>query len=143
MAATALAQHAMLMPVLAMVGVTLAVWLRLYQLRLGEMRRRRIAPQSLAGSANKGLLLDTRASDNFSNLFEVPVLFYALVLATAVAGVGDGLLLALAWAFVALRALHSLIQCTYNRVMHRFSVYALATLALFIYTGRLAWILAG
>ncbi len=133
----------LLLPLLAMVGVTLAVWLRLYQLRLDEMKRRRIAPQSLAGSANKGLLLDTRASDNFSNLFEVPVLFYALVLATAVAGVGDALLLGLAWAFVALRAAHSVIQCTYNRVMHRFTAYALATVALFVYTGRLAWVLAG
>ncbi len=134
---------ALLLPLLAMVGVTLAVWLRLYQLRLDEMKRRRIAPQSLAGSANKGLLLDTRASDNFSNLFEVPVLFYALVLATAIAGVGDALLLGLAWAFVALRAAHSVIQCSYNRVMHRFTVYALATVALFVYTGRLAWVLAG
>jgi hypothetical protein len=141
--APALAAGAFLWPLLAMVALTLLVWLRLYQLRLGEMKRRRIAPQSLAGSANKGLLLDTRASDNFMNLFEVPVLFYALVLATVAAGLSDGLLLGLAWAFVALRAVHSLIQCSYNRVMHRFTAYALATVVLFVYTGRLAWVLAG
>ncbi len=132
-----------MLPLLAMVGVTLAVWLRLYQLRLDEMKRRRINPQSLAGSANKGLLLDTRASDNFSNLFEVPVLFYVLALATAVAGVSDGIFVGLAWAFVGLRAAHSLIQCSYNRVMHRFSAYALATVVVFVYAGRLAWVLAG
>ena len=133
----------LLLPLLAMVALTLLVWLRLYQLRLGEMKRSRIHPQQLAGSANKGLLKDTRASDNFINLFEVPVLFYALVLASIASGIADPALLVLAWAFVGLRAVHSAIQCTYNRVMHRFSAYALATVVLFVYTGRLAWLVAG
>jgi len=133
----------LLLPLLAMVAVTLLVWLRLYQIRVAEMKRSRIQPQQLAGSADKGLLKDTRASDNFINLFEVPVLFYVLVLATMAAGISDGLLLVLAWTFVGLRALHSLIQCSYNRVMHRFSAYSLATLALFVYLGRLAWLVAG
>jgi hypothetical protein len=132
-----------LLPLLAMVGLTLLVWLRLYQIRLAEMKRSRIDPQRLAGSADKGLLKDTRASDNFMNLFEVPVLFYALVLATMQSGITDPWLLLLAWCFVGLRALHSLIQCSYNRVMHRFSAYALATLALFVYCGRLAWLTLG
>ena len=136
------AVNPLLLPLLAMVGLTLLVWVRLYLVRVPEMKRSRIDPQQLAGSANKGLLKDTRASDNFINLFEVPVLFYVLVLATLATGVNDGVLLALAWAFVGLRALHSAIQCTYNRVMHRFSAYALATVSLFLYLGRLAWLVA-
>lgn len=132
----------LLLPLLAMVALTLLVWVRLYAVRIPEMKRSRIDPQRLAGSADKGLLKDTRASDNFMNLFEVPVLFYVLVLATMLAGVNDPVLLALAWAFVALRALHSAIQCSYNRVMHRFTVYALATVSLFCYLARLAWLLA-
>ncbi|HQZ31747.1 MAG TPA: MAPEG family protein [Arenimonas sp.] len=136
------AVNPLLLPLLAMVGVTLLVWVRLYLVRIPEMKRSRIRPQQLAGSADKGLLKDTRASDNFINLFEVPVLFYVLVLATMQAGVHDALLLALAWAFVALRAAHSAIQCSYNRVMHRFTVYSLATVSLFLYTGRLAWLAA-
>jgi hypothetical protein len=125
------------------VALTLLVWVRLYAVRIPEMKRSRIDPQRLAGSADKHLLKDTRASDNFINLFEVPVLFYVLVLATMQAGVSDGALLVLAWAFVGLRALHSLIQCSYNRVMHRFAVYALATVTLFAYLGRLGWLVAG
>ena len=132
----------LLMPLLAMVALTLLVWVRLYAVRIPEMKRSRIDPQRLAGSADKHLLKDTRASDNFINLFEVPVLFYVLVLATLATGVNDGVLLALAWAFVGLRAVHSAIQCTYNRVMHRFSAYALATVSLFLYLGRLAWLVA-
>ncbi|TNJ34706.1 MAPEG family protein [Arenimonas terrae] len=133
--------HPLVLPLLAMVGLTLLVWLRLYAVRLPEMRRSKIDPQRLAGSADKHLLKDTRASDNFINLFEVPVLFYVLVLATVSAGVNDAVLAGLAWAFVGLRGLHSLIQCSYNRVVHRFIAYALATLALFVYLGRLAWVL--
>jgi hypothetical protein len=139
----AVSAHPLLPPLLAMVGLTLLVWLRLYAVRLPEMRRSKIDPQRLAGSADKHLLKDTRASDNFINLFEVPVLFYALVLATVSAGVHDAVLVGLAWAFVGLRGLHSLIQCSYNRVVHRFVAYALATLALFAYLGRLAWVLGG
>ena len=138
----ALTVNPLLLPLLAMVALTLMVWVRLYAVRIPEMKRNRIDPQRLAGSADKGLLKDTRASDNFINLFEVPVLFYVLVLATILAGVNDPMLLALAWTFVALRALHSAIQCSYNRVMHRFTVYALATLSLFFYLGRLAWLVA-
>lgn len=135
------AAHPLVLPLLAMVVLTLVVWLRLYMVRIPEMRRSRIDPQQLAGSADKHLLKDTRASDNFINLFEVPVLFYVLALATIQAGVHDGMLDLLAWTFVGLRAVHSAIQCSYNRVMHRFIVYALATLALFAFTARLAWTL--
>src|SRR5688500_15652836 len=92
--------HPLVLPLLAMVALTLLVWIRLYAVRIPEMRRSRIDPQRLAGSADKHLLKDTRASDNFINLFEMPVLFYVLVLATMQAGVHDAALFGLAWAFV-------------------------------------------
>jgi hypothetical protein len=134
----------MLLPLVAMSGVVLCVWLRLYQLRIGEMRRSRIHPQKVALSARKeALLLDTRASDNFRNLFEMPVLFAIGVLAVVAAQVHDPLFVAAAWAFVGLRAVHSAIQCTYNRVMHRFGIYALSSVVLFAFWIRLGWILAG
>jgi hypothetical protein len=139
---TAASNHALLMPLLAMVGLTLLVWLRLYMVRIPEMRSSRIHPQRLAGSADKHLLKDTRASDNFINLFEVPVLFYVLVLGTMQVGLADSGFVLLAWIFVGLRTLHSLIQCSYNRVMHRFAVYSLATGVLIVYLARLAWLLA-
>lgn len=127
----------------ALACVVMAVWLRLYQLRLGEMRRSRIDPERLALSGPKdGLLLDTRASDNFRNLFELPVLFTAGVLLVLVLGIASDYFVVLAWIFVAARALHSLIQCSYNRVMHRFTVYVVATLALWAFWAGIAWQLA-
>jgi hypothetical protein len=123
---------AMLWPCVGMASVTALVWVKLYIDRIGEMRRRRVDPQSLATSGGKAeILRDVAASDNFRNLFEVPVLFYVLCLAVAATGMATPALVAAGWAYVALRALHSLIHVTYNRVMHRFTVYAASTLLLF------------
>ena len=115
-------------PMLAMVALTLVVWLRLYAVRIPEMRRLRIHPQSVATSAQKSArLVDTRAADNFVNLFEVPVLFHLALIVAFLTQQVTPWVLGLAWAFVAGRALHSLIQCSYNKVMHRFAVYSVST----------------
>lgn len=120
------------LPCSAMVFLTAVVWVRLYADRLGEMRSKRIDPQSLATSrAAAGRLENTRAADNFRNLFEVPVLFYVLCIALALNGGSTPGLVAAAWGFVALRALHSLIHVTYNRVLHRFLAHAASTVLLF------------
>jgi hypothetical protein len=50
----------------------------------------------------------------------------------AFTGVATGVFLALAWAFVVLRIVHSFIHCTYNRVMHRFTAYLLSSLVLWV-----------
>ena len=67
---------------------------------------------------------------NYNHLMEQPTVFYAVALALAVGGMGGGLNAQLAWAYVGLRIVHSLIQATVNRVMWRFAVFALASLAL-------------
>ena len=135
---------AMLAPCVGMVALTALVWVKLYVDRIGEMRRRRIDPQSLAASGAKAeILQDTAASDNFRNLFEVPVLFYVLCVAVTATGTATPALVAAGWAYVALRALHSLIHVTYNRVMHRFTVYAASTLLLFGMWAAFAFALAG
>lgn len=124
-------REAALYPAFAMVGLTFAVWLRMYAIRLAEMRRAGIHPQAVASSRQAmERLADTRASDNFRNLFELPVLFYlALVVATLLGLATDGFL-ALAWVFVGLRVVHSAIHCTYNKVMHRFFAYVAGSLVL-------------
>jgi hypothetical protein len=127
------------LPAIAMVAITLLAWLRLYQLRFAEMARRRIDPQSIALSAQKDAgLQDTRGADNFNNQFELPVLFYVALLVAHATGQGTALFVQLAWAFVALRLLHATVQWTYNRVMHRFSLYALGALVLWAMWGMLA-----
>ena len=111
-------------PAVAMVALTIVVWFRMYLTRVAQMKRERIHPQSVATSAQAAAkLTDSKAADNFRNLFELPVLFYLAVVIAAQTAQVSALALTLAWAFVALRVLHSAIQCTYNKVMHRFYVY--------------------
>jgi hypothetical protein len=119
-----------------MATLTFVVWWRMYVARIGEMRRERIHPQSIASSAQAAARLqDTRAADNFRNLFELPVLFYAALAVAALSGQGGIAIVALAWSFVALRVVHSAIHCTYNRVMHRFIAYLLGGLVLWALWG--------
>jgi len=120
------------LPVAGMVFVTALVWIKLYADRIGEMRAKRIGAQDLATVRDAAARLqNTRAAENFRNLFEVPVLFYAFCIALAVTGGSTPGFLAAAWAYVGLRALHSLIHVTYNRVMHRFLIYVSSTVLLF------------
>ena len=67
---------------------------------------------------------------NFMNLLELPMLFYVAGLMFYVTGKADAPVLAVAWTYVALRAIHSLIHITYNNVFHRLTVYALGNFVL-------------
>lgn len=130
---SALSPVTMLMPMAAMVALTAVVWVRLYVERIGEMRARSISPQAVASSREMAAaLMRTQAADNLRNLFEMPVLFYALCLAVVSVGVATPFLVNGAWAYVVLRAVHSLIHCTYNRVKHRFATYAASSVLLFV-----------
>ena len=134
-----------LLPCIAMTGLIAIVWLRMYFERIGEMFARRIPAQALSTSAQaRDKLQRTNAADNFRNLFEMPMLFFVLCICLAITGLASPLFLAGAWAYVALRAMHSFIHITYNRVMHRFTVYALSSLLLFLLWGGFAFkLLAG
>src|SRR5215831_4947031 len=128
-----------LLPCAAMVLVTLVVWIKLYVDRVGEMRELGIDPQTVRSSAlNPGVLKKVEAADNFKNLFEVPVLFYTLVACLAAADMVTPLFVVGAWVFVALRALHSIIHCSYNKVIHRFYAYAAGTVLVFLMWGVFA-----
>lgn len=125
-------ETSILIPCLAMVAITAAVWVRFYFERVGEMRARGIRPQDIATSRQATeALRNVNAADNLRNLFEIPVLFYVLCVMAYASQVVSPVLVMGAWMFVILRALHSFIHCTYNRVVHRFTVYVLSTLTLF------------
>lgn len=111
---------------LALVLLTFAVGARLLFVRTSEMREKRVHPQSASTSVQMAAKLqNVQAADNFRNLFEVPVLFYALVGVALAVSHTPGWLVAGAWLFVLLRVAHSYIHCTYNKVMHRFPVFLL------------------
>ena len=124
--------YAIFWPAAAQVALSLAVMTRMYVVRFAEMRARRISPQDVATSRAATLRLDhVAAADNFRNLFEVPVLYFVICPVLYVTGSVTPTELALAWAFVLGRCLHSVIHLTYNRVTHRFAAFIVSTLCVY------------
>lgn len=118
-------------PVIALVLWTLVVWLWMYATRIPAMQKAKIDPQDAARTRVLDLPPEIMwVSDNYNHLMEQPTIFYATTLAAQLAGQADGLNVGLAWAYVILRVVHSLIQCTVNVVVARFAVFSLSTLVL-------------
>jgi len=132
--------NAIFLPAVAMAVLTFVVWWRMYATRIAQMKREGIHPQAVATSAQAATkLTDSRAADNFRNLFELPVLFYLALVVAAQAQLSTTAVLVLAWLFVALRVVHSWIQCTYNKVMHRFYVYVTGGMVMWTLWGVLGY----
>ncbi len=128
-------------PFFAMLLLTLAVWVYMYVRRLTYIVTHHIDAQDLATPEQASEIMPAeihRAAYNFRNLFELPVVFYALCLYLFVTGTVDGVYVAGAWAFVALRSVHSLIHCTANIVILRFASYMLGALVLWAMVLRAA-----
>jgi len=131
--------YAILLPPTALAFVTGFVWLRMGSDRLAELRSRRIHPQQVATSKQMSeTLQNTKAADHFRNLFEVPVLFYALCGFIAITRMTTLLLLACAWGYVALRAAHAYIHLTHNKVVRRFQTFVASTIVLYVMWGVFA-----
>ena len=131
----------LLIPLLIQLANVFFVWVMLYITRLSEMKKLDIDPQDLEDGDNKKHLLKNVAgpSDNFSNQFEMPVLFYVAIIVALTLMIQSPLLNSLAMAFVLLRVVHSMVQITYNKVMHRFTAYALSSLALWAMWFVIGW----
>ena len=124
-----------LAPVVALVAWTLVMQVWMYATRIPAMRRAGISLKGRVGT--RGGVLEGAIPDevnwkahNYSHLLEQPTVFYAIALTLALLDFGGGINLYLAWAYVAFRILHSLIQATVNIVAYRFIVFWLASLCL-------------
>lgn len=120
-------------PMLSLMLLTMVVWFWLYVKRIGYMRVHNIHPQSLFSRVRLLEILPDAIqapANNLNNLLELPIIFYALCLMNSQQTNVSNTLVYLAWAYVALRVIHSLIHCTYNKVMHRFAVYSSSSLVL-------------
>ena len=134
-----MSSQVILQPMLAMMVLTAIVWFVLYARRLPAMRKVGVSSQEYTTPDKGAALLPESVSypaHNFRNLFELPVLFYALCLYLFVTGTAQDVDVVAAWAFVGFRALHSLIHSTVNIVIARFLAYLAATIALWFMLAR-------
>ena len=121
--------------------LTLLVWVVMYVRRTSFLIRNRIDLRKVDTPDKAAQVIPadvSLASHNLNNLFELPVIFYAVCLYLLIGDSVDGFYLAAAWWFLAFRALHSLIHCSYNKVAHRFAAYMLAAVSLWAMVIRAA-----
>ena len=122
----------LLAPVLALVAWTFVLWFWMYATRIPAMQKAQVDVAELSRTGAPLILPPevARVADNYNHLHEQPTLFYAVALAAQLAGVTDGVSVRLAWAYVMLRVVHSLIQATRNVIPLRFAVFAAGSLVL-------------
>jgi hypothetical protein len=127
-----------LYPLCALAAWTFLVLLLIPFVRVRSVRRREVRPNDFkygeSAAVPPGVSIPNR---NYMNLLELPMLFYVVCLVLYVTAGGSSLPVAVAWAYVGLRIVHSLIHLTYNQVIHRLSVFALSNAALV-----LLWVMA-
>ncbi len=122
-----------LTPVLILVLWTAVLWLWMYLTRIPAMQKAKVNPDDARhpGTYGDKLPANVRSvADNYNHLHEQPTIFYALMFFAALTGGADGLMLKLAYGYVGIRVLHSLVQILSPKVMQRFIVFALASIVL-------------
>ena len=123
----------MLTPIFVLVLWSIVILFWMAAVRLPAIQKARLAPTAGERTAELANMLDRKVqfkADNYNHLMEQPTIFYATALALAFAGLDQGANLYLAWFYVGSRIVHSLIHCTSNVVMARFTVFLLGSLAL-------------
>ena len=128
-----------LQPVVVLIMWTMLMWLWMYVTRIPAMKKANIdianAQGGTAVSLDEVLPADVQwKAHNYNHLLAEPTLFYAISLVLVLIGQGDGLNATIAWIYVGLRVVHSLIQSTINRIMYRFSIFMLSSLCIIALT---------
>ena len=124
-----------LQPVIALAIWTMIMWAWMYATRIPAMGRAKIDTDRMVRDPD--VSLDRKLppevqwkAHNYNHLHEAPTVFYAVAIVLALVGQGDGMNALLAWIYVGLRVVHSLVQVTANKVMARFVLFALSSIVL-------------
>jgi hypothetical protein len=130
-------------PVVALVAWSIVMFIWMYVARFTAMKRAGISLKGRIGSrgnALEGVIpdQDNWKAHNYNHLMEQPTLFYAIVLTLVVMGFDHPINVYLAWGYVGLRVVHSLIQATVNIVTYRFIIFTLSSLCLIALTTHAA-----
>ena len=125
-------QAAIFQPFLATMILTLVVWVYMYGRRLSfifssGLDPKQMTPLELARLSPPQV---STPSDNLKNLFELPTVFYAVVLYIYVTHQVDAVFVGAAWGFFLFRVLHSAVHCTFNFIPLRFVLYVISAGAL-------------
>ena len=130
---------AILYPMFALAAWTLVVLLLIPIARVRSARRREIVVDDFKYGESPAVPPAVSIPNrNYMNLLELPMLFYVVCIVLYVTAGASTTTIALAWAFVALRVVHSLIHLSYNHVVHRLAAFTASNVALVM-----LWMAAG
>ena len=120
-----------LCPVFALAAWTFLVLLLIPFVRVRSVRRREIGPNDFKYGESQAVPPNVSIPNrNYMNLLEMPMLFYVICVVLYVTGGASRPAVVTAWAYVALRVVHSLIHLSYNHVLHRLAAFTLSNAAL-------------
>ena len=128
---------ALLGPVVALVAWTLVMMMWMAARRLPAARAARLSMPNGTRGQDLDRQLPPRAGwpgQNYEHLMEQPTIFYAIVFALVLMGFDHAINVSLAWGYVGLRVVHSIVQSTTNRVAHRATIFVLGSLCLMALT---------
>lgn len=113
----------------ALAAWTFVVWAWMYATRIPAMLAARIDAGKLKHKEELHSLPTSarQVADNYNHLHEQPTIFYAIVIVSVLADMTHPVQVALAWAYVGIRVVHSLWQCTINFVPVRFTLFVAGT----------------
>lgn len=127
-------EHGMIAPVVALVIWSLFMLIWLYATRIPAMAKAKLKPGQ-ASKADMEALSSANVANNYNHLMEQPTLFYAISFALQLLGQGDHPInIGLAWLYVAIRVVHSLVQATVNVIIIRFTIFIIGSLVLMALT---------
>ncbi len=122
-----------LQPVVTLIAWSLVMWLWMYITRIPAIQKAKMPMDSNAPRGDQMAQLPAPVrwkADNYNHLMEQPTIFYAVAISLALLGAGSGVNAMLAWTYVGLRIIHSLVQSLGNKILVRFGVFVLSTLPL-------------
>jgi hypothetical protein len=133
-------QSVIFQPFVATMILTLAVWVYMYARRLpfiffNGLDPKRMTPLELARLSPPQV---SNPSDNLKNLFELPTVFYAIILYLFATKQVDAAAVNAAWGFFLFRTLHTVVHCTFNLIPLRFALHVISAGALWFLVIRAA-----
>ena len=121
-----------LLPVFLQVALTFALLLRLGTARKASVEAGQTKVRDIALGESNWPPEITQVGNCFNNQFQLPVLFYVLVVLALFTHKADLLFVILSWVFVVSRFVHAGIHITSNRILHRFAAYSVGTFVLLL-----------
>lgn len=125
--------QALLLPAVALAAWTFVMWGWMYATRIPAIQRSKMKLDATIPRGEQMATLPPEVrwkADNYNHLFEQPTLFYPMVIVLALIPASGTIELGLAWAYVALRIVHSLFQATVNKIEIRFALFFLSSIVL-------------